>query len=193
MKAPITLSKLPGCYNHEHADWNIGPCGQTRDSDTIEESNFRVAVASLAAIDPDEQDHEVHRFGHWACGWIEEIATRPGSPCDVLANELRESIDSYPILNEHDHSQLECDLEAENFPSIMRDLKRDLLAEFKSRIDPEDTEAMPADDLEEWLDTLDDEKIYSLARDYGEASEGWISWSKRDVETIADKIVASDW
>ena len=78
---------------HDHADqqdWLVGPVGRTRDSELIDESNWDVTLARFAAVDPEEHDHEVIRFGYWACGWIEELITRPGSACARIAEEIRE-------------------------------------------------------------------------------------------------------
>jgi hypothetical protein len=183
-KAQVTLAQLPGGSDHDHADWLIGPVGQSRDSETIEESNFRVALARFAAIDPEGNDHEEHRFGHWAVGWIDEIATRPGSACAKLASEMRESLESYAILDELDLSELEAEYTSENLPVILSDLRRALVKVFVAR-----NAADPAPDaLVDWLDDMSDDDLYDVSKKYGEESDGWIKYSSRDVEKIADKL-----
>jgi hypothetical protein len=104
-----TLRNMPGGYGHEHAEWLIGPVGQHRDSDAIERSNFEVTTTRLNEIDPEGNDHEVHHFGHFAVGWVEEIATRPGSPCAALADDIRAQLEGYAILDEMHCSQLEAE------------------------------------------------------------------------------------
>lgn len=53
------------------------------------------------------KDYEVHRFGHWACGWLEIILVRPGTPCAQEAEECENALADYPVLNDSDHSELE--------------------------------------------------------------------------------------
>lgn len=102
-----TLGILPGCARHEHANWHIGPVGHSRDSSPEEESNWQVTLAAFDSVDPDHKHHEVHKFGHWACGWIEEVAYDPGANIASLAAELRERLESYPILDERHLAYLE--------------------------------------------------------------------------------------
>lgn len=103
---PKTLALLPGGARHEHHDWLIGPVGHSRDSDSVEESNWEAMLEAYSAADPEGSNYEVHRFGHWAVGWIEEVAVRPGSRCADVAAELRARLEVYPILDEHRYSRL---------------------------------------------------------------------------------------
>ncbi len=86
---------------------NLVFLSQNRDSDALERSNFRVACNLLQATDPDGLDHEVHRFGHWACGWFEIIVVSPGTPAEKKADELGASLNEYPVLDESDFSKEE--------------------------------------------------------------------------------------
>lgn len=93
--------------NHPQRDWRIGPVGRSRESEPIEESNWRVMLRAYQEVDPEGTDHEVHYFRHWAVGWIEEVAYRPGSKVAEVAEQLRAQMANYPILDEHDLSELE--------------------------------------------------------------------------------------
>lgn len=95
-----------GLALEDKQDWLVS-IGQNRDSGCLARSNFRVAEKSFAAIDPEGNDHEVHRFGHWACGWLELIIVRPDSPCAKEAEEIEAALAHYPVLNDMDHSELE--------------------------------------------------------------------------------------
>lgn len=188
-KVVKTLSLLPGCSDHDHADWLIGPVGQHRDSDSIEESNFRVAVARFQAIDPDEHDHEIHRFGHWAVGWVEEIATRPGSPCAALAVEMRAALADYAILDEDDHSALESEHVTENMSAIMSELRSDLRKEFARRnaLDPE-FDDMSEDEISDALDEIEDEKLLDVADEHTTGERD--GWQYFNVREVADSLLA---
>lgn len=88
-------------------DWLIGPCGQTRDSDMLEQANFQAIYEELDELDPNMLDHEILSWRHWACGWIEEMACRPGSACAKRQMEMKLQLDTYPVLNEDVLSTME--------------------------------------------------------------------------------------
>jgi hypothetical protein len=108
-----TLSILPGCDDHEHATWLIGPVGHHRDSDTVEEANWQCVTERFAELDPEQSTWEIHRFGHWAVGWVEEIAYVPGSAVARAAAEFRRRLDNYPVLDEMRLEWLESELEGD--------------------------------------------------------------------------------
>lgn len=86
----------------DRQDWLVCPVTQSRDSEALERSNFRVAVRRLGG---ESETVEVHRFGHWACGWFEILLVAPSRLPD--AQGLAESLDDYPVLDEMDLSELE--------------------------------------------------------------------------------------
>jgi hypothetical protein len=90
----------------DRQDWYVAPCGHTRDSGVLEESNFACAATRLEASGATE-DVEVHRFGHWGPGWFEIIIVRPDSPAYVEACEIADELESYPVLDEDDLSERE--------------------------------------------------------------------------------------
>ena len=83
--------------------------GQNRDSDALARSNFTVATETLEGMDPDGEDHEVHSFGHWACGWIEIIIVRPDSKSASEAEGMEAALADYPVLDDEHYSALEYD------------------------------------------------------------------------------------
>jgi hypothetical protein len=93
----------------EDNDWagvGLGPVGQTRDSDELARSNFQVITEDLQERYPDET--EIVRFGHWACGWIEEIAYNAGNAdLRTAIQAWRDKLDNYPIADEEHYSELE--------------------------------------------------------------------------------------
>lgn len=89
----------------------VGPVGRSRDSDALETSNFRTAQALLD--DAGARYATVH-FGHWAVGWVDEIAYDAGDPATVAAvASIRARLDEYPVLDEEDYSAQEW---ADNHP-----------------------------------------------------------------------------
>lgn len=116
-----------GCrIPHDRDEWFIAPCGRNRDSDTLTRSNWEVMCEELNRIDPNgdtEEDEdnvpswEIHRFGHWACGWVEISIVRPGTAAADYVHELAESLSDYPVADESHFSELEYEEAAESWDS----------------------------------------------------------------------------
>lgn len=83
-------------------DWLVLPTGRNRDSEAIDESNFHAALERLGG---ESDTVEVHRFGHWACGWYELIFTHPMRLTEV--ESLVDDLENYPLLDEDDLSERE--------------------------------------------------------------------------------------
>jgi hypothetical protein len=96
-----------------------------RDSDALDESNFRCLARDLRAEverrgdDPDEYVSEVS-CGHWAHGWMEHLAVRVLVDPDgeVTADNVTHAFrwiadaavylrEQYPVWDDEDHSELE--------------------------------------------------------------------------------------
>jgi hypothetical protein len=76
---------------------------RTRDSDSLTESNWRVALRKLGGESDDGgAEVQVFHFGHWACGWWEALAVRSGGEKENIAQQLFEEMEDYPILDEQD-------------------------------------------------------------------------------------------
>ena len=93
-----------GAFLEDRQEWLVMDVSRTRDSGIRDESNFDATVKALRKVDPEEEAHEVHRFGHWACGWYEIILVRPSSPAFTVAEDIEAALESYPILDDEDHS-----------------------------------------------------------------------------------------
>lgn len=78
---------------------------RNRDSDCLTESNWEVALEQLGG---EEHEHvEIHRFGHWACGWWEALAVKEGTDQHRIAQEINSSLSDYPVLSDEHFSQKE--------------------------------------------------------------------------------------
>lgn len=85
--------------------WCRGP-SRSRDSEILEESNFEAALERLGG--EREGIVEVHRFGHWACGWFESIMVNPKRKTVIkILKEIHDDLESYPVLDESDYSERE--------------------------------------------------------------------------------------
>lgn len=77
-----------------------------RDSDILTESNWEVALDRLGG---ESETVEIHRFGHWACGWWEALTVSKGSEAHKEGQEIADEIEVYPVLNEDHFSEMEGD------------------------------------------------------------------------------------
>ncbi len=76
----------------------------SRDADILTQSNFKVALEMLGG---EGENVEVHRFGHWACGWWEALAVKESSPKFQIALDIEAKLADYPVLDEQDYSEAE--------------------------------------------------------------------------------------
>lgn len=89
--------------------WFVLPTGRNRDSDCLAESNFHSALKALGG---ESETVQVHRFGHWACGWFEIIVVAPDTPAAEKAEEIVDALEDYPIVSEADFSEREWEAKA---------------------------------------------------------------------------------
>ena len=101
----------PGLGLDDRQTWYVAPIGRNRDSDMLAESNWDVGLAMLGG---ESEDVEVHRFGHWACGWFEIILVRPDSEACTMAQRLEDTLAEYPVLDDEDFSRREEEEEEAN-------------------------------------------------------------------------------
>ena len=78
--------------------------GRNRESSLLSESNWECALKRLGG----EGDNVViHRFGHWACGWIEYLCVREKTKEYDEALKIEDELEGYPVLDEEDWGERE--------------------------------------------------------------------------------------
>jgi hypothetical protein len=91
-------------YWGDRPDWVIA-CAQHRDSDTVARSNWAAFVEALGG---ESETVAIERSNHWAVGWMEYLVIDPVDTERVqLAEQLREQLEDYPLLDEEAYSKLE--------------------------------------------------------------------------------------
>ncbi len=93
-----------GCDGQQ--DWLVAPVGVNRDSDCLSRSNWTVVTEDILKADTGE-DTEIHRFGHWACGWFEIMLVRPDTAAAKCAEEWENALEGYPVASDDHFSELE--------------------------------------------------------------------------------------
>lgn len=128
----VTIGEVLGLARWSRPDNFIGTdfsdyftgFSQTRDSCVLEQSNFAVALDRLGG---ESKTVVVAHFGHWACGWVEQIMVHKSDTKALeILSELKQSYDSYPVLDDSDHSEREneyysncADSEKESVASVL--------------------------------------------------------------------------
>lgn len=135
----------------EHKDMLL-LISRTRDSSILEESNFDAALKRLGG---ESETVQVHRFNHWACGWIEHILIDASDKEKVaIAEQIERDIDAYPVLNEDDFSEREWNQMSEYWKSLSIKERVNLCGEYGICIFSARRDTVPQDDsgrLEEYL------------------------------------------
>jgi hypothetical protein len=120
----------------ERADWVVVPVGRNRNSEILQESNFDVALERLGG---ESKNVEIHRFGHWGCGWFELILVNPKSKKHVkIALEIKNDLDDYPVLDDSDFSEREREYQS----NYAKDAQDDLSAALAKHLGLKDTKAL---------------------------------------------------
>jgi len=97
-------------------------CGQSRDSDCLERSNFR---CMLQALGGESDTVQIVRESHWAVGWVEWIAIHQDDAKALeIADKIKGKLADYPVVDEDDLSELECEEADEIWANCYNDAGR---------------------------------------------------------------------
>lgn len=94
-----------GSFLPEQGDWLVAPCKRNRDSQSLDLSNWDKQIERLGG--EHAQRVQIHRFGHWACGWFEIVLINPRSKKAKIGREIEKELENYPVLDENDFSTRE--------------------------------------------------------------------------------------
>lgn len=104
-----------GAFLPDQGAWLVVPTGLNRDSGCLDESNSQAALAMMGG---ESETVEVHRFGHWACGWFEIIIVAPDSDAAIVAHDIESALSDYPVLDDLDYSEREWNHAADYWDSL---------------------------------------------------------------------------
>lgn len=122
--------------------------GRNRDSGLLDNSNFEVALNSLGG---ESDNIQIHRFGHWACGWFELILINPKAE-DIIkqCEDMLNALSDYPVLNDEDYYKREYESTLENIKDS---------AKFNAHIDLDDNQLYQ---VYSWFENNNQRAIESL-------------------------------
>jgi hypothetical protein len=96
----------PCAYWGKRGHWYVG-LGRHRDSDALEEANFR---ALLKALGGESAAAVIERETHWAVGWVEFILIDPTDAVRLgIADDIKSGLEDYPVVDDEIFSQVEHD------------------------------------------------------------------------------------
>jgi len=93
----------------------------SRDSSLLENCNWDTFIKELDQGKSETEDYVIHRFNHWAVGWIEEIhISEHNYELLKIADDLKSKYYIYPVLDEDEFAQRE---QEEFFTNLKDELK----------------------------------------------------------------------
>lgn len=128
LRLPDNFGSIDDRFRHCGPDrtWALGPVILTRDSGLRDQSNS-AAVRRMLESDPTlADDWTITGANHWACGWVEHLSFRvvdpDGTPSRVarVIKGFYDALSDYPIADESDYSERECDAQYENIANHWR-------------------------------------------------------------------------
>lgn len=116
----------PNCsYSGNMSHWCIA-ASLTRDSDIVDQSNWRVIRSQLAEL-PDTiatDTFTVVSMSHWASSWVDYLVINPEiNAAMVLVESLHTRLADYPVLDDTDYYELENDEIFDHLDTIETELK----------------------------------------------------------------------
>lgn len=174
-------------YIEDREDWLVAPVMMTRDTAApVALSNWSVIQRELG--EESEETYEVHRFNHWAIGWLEIILVHPD--LEDKLNEIEGALADYPVLNEDDLSEKETEAQTEAWDNcICSDVGRELrFYAHPIEFDNEDTDAE-----DYWGELADDTQWEFFSKAMVELNAYWVHTNEGagvsvDIDDLADTI-----
>ena len=158
---PTGFDPAGAFLDEDRQEWLVVGVSRNRDSDCLAESNFNTFLEGLGG---ESDDVEVHRFGHWACGWYEIILVdAKASAIVALAQEMEDALEDYPVLDEQDLSERESKAEQEGWDSwARRDFSSDLKRKVESDWNGTSEHGYQPQEIDDGFDLLTEEDINDL-------------------------------
>ena len=124
--------------------WYLAPVTVNRDSEALQRSNWRVMLRELGG---ESDTVQIHRFGHWACGWFEIIVIDPADRAKVdIAQQTADALEDYPIIDESDYSDEEWTVATSTWAHASIRDRVDYLQRARSCVFAARRDEMPSDD-----------------------------------------------
>jgi hypothetical protein len=84
---------------HERQGWYVAPCTYTRDTGLLSLATWASQLEILVGT-----EYEIHRLGHWGCGWFEIVLVHPDHL--EVVEEIEAALAYYPVLDDELYSSM---------------------------------------------------------------------------------------
>ena len=102
-----------GDSDHLHDHYFVAPVSTSRDADILTRSNWDVVTDEILKV-ARHNDTEIHRFGHWGCGWYEQLLIhKSDTEALKVAEEWCCTLADYPVASDVHYSELQREEAAE--------------------------------------------------------------------------------
>lgn len=102
-----------GDSDHLHDRYFVAPVSTSRDADILTRSNWDVVTDEILKV-ARHNDTEIHRFGHWGCGWYEQLLIhKSDTEALKVAEEWCCTLADYPVASDVHYSELQREEAAE--------------------------------------------------------------------------------
>ena len=96
-----------GDSSHLREHYYLAPVSTSRDADTLTRSNWEVVTNDILKV-AKHDDTEICRFGHWGCGWYEQLLIhKSDTEALKVAEEWCCFLSDYPVASDEHHSELQ--------------------------------------------------------------------------------------
>lgn len=102
------LNTHPGGSMEDFADWLVVSL-KGYEQDSVSKSNWEVMTDHLDSIDPEDMEHSIHSFNHWAYAF-DLLLVAPDSAALNYVTECAEALENYLVLDEEHHSNTESEM-----------------------------------------------------------------------------------
>lgn len=165
-------------YSGPSYDGFVVGLSRSRDSATLPESNFESLLVALGGV---SNSVRVVRFGHWGCGWFEQIHVSVRAPAKLkILMECLNALADYPVLDDSDYSEREQAEQADNLTYYGSDWAKETakVLEYESDWHGESAETL-REAREEWASHPDMlgavSAIYAEDCAYRGVHDAWVS------------------
>ena len=122
-----------GDSNHLRDHYFLAPVSTSRDADILTRSNWEIVTNEILKVAKHE-DTEICRFGHWACGWYEQMLIhKSDTEALKVAEEWCCALADYPVASDEHYSELQWIEAAEYWESMDIKERLNVLAETVNR------------------------------------------------------------
>ena len=175
--ADLKAWKRPDSYMG-HQYWGyVGLCGQSRDSDTVERSNFE-RIQEDAEKECGSREYnwleeampviETAHASHWAVGWVETLMVYWADVKALdFAASVRKALEGYPVYDDEHHSELAYEESEETYDNNADTFKGEV-AKYLTGSD--ETDGFDPKQLDDVTHTL-----YRVDCGYGGEENAWVS------------------